>query len=156
MPKLQIITYPAKSLKEKSARVDDVDAVQKLCSDMVETMMAEKGIGLSAPQVGQNVRVIAIHKDSDKSLDDNVIMINPKIFSASRGKEKAEEGCLSFPGVFLDIERSKKIKVRYADVSGQEQKIKAANLFARVIQHEIDHLDGILFIDRTDKMTKAF
>ena len=156
MPKLQIITYPAKSLKEKSARVDDVDAVQKLCSDMVETMMAEKGIGLSAPQVGQNVRVIAIHKDADKSLDDNVIMINPKIFSASREKEKAEEGCLSFPGVFLDIERSKKIKVRYTDAGGREQKIKAANLFARVIQHEIDHLDGILFIDRTGKMTKAF
>lgn len=151
MSKLKIITYPAESLKEKSAKVDNISAVQKLCSDMIDTMVQEKGIGLSAPQAGKNVRVIAIHKDADKSLEDHVIMINPKIFSESKEKEEAEEGCLSFPGVFLSVERSKKIKVRYTDVAGQEQKLKATSLFARVIQHEVDHLDGILFIDKIDE-----
>jgi len=145
--KLKIITHPNDSLRKKSIKVDDVGAVQKLCSDMTETMDKEKGVGLSAVQVGEHKRIIAIHKDADKSLEDHLILINPKIFSKSKDEEEGEEGCLSVPDVFGMVERCKKIKVRYIDCSGQEHKIKAVGLLARVIQHEVDHLDGILFID---------
>ncbi|OIO49290.1 MAG: peptide deformylase [Parcubacteria group bacterium CG1_02_41_12] len=154
--KLKIITHPNDILRKTSARVDDINAVQKLCSDMVDTMEQEKGIGLSAVQVGDLVRIIAIHKDADKSLEDHAVMINPKIFSKSKDLEEGEEGCLSIPNCEGIVKRAKKIKVRYTDVSGLEQKTKAVGLFARVIQHEIDHLDGILFIDKTEKLTKGF
>jgi len=147
--KLQIITYPNDSLRKKSIKVDNIKTVQKLCSDMIETMQKEKGLGLSAVQVGEHKRVVAIHKDADKILNNHLIIINPKIFSFSKETEKSEEGCLSIPDVFGNVERCKKIKVRYTDCSGQERKIKATGMFARVIQHEIDHLDGILFIDKT-------
>lgn len=144
---LPIITHPNELLRKKSTKVDDIKSVQKLCSDMIDTMVQEKGIGLSAVQVGELLRIIIVHKDADKSLEDHAVMVNPKIFSQSKECEAGEEGCLSVPGVEAEIERAKKIKVRYLDDSGHEQKIKATNLFARVIQHEIDHLEGVLFID---------
>jgi len=149
--KKEIIKYPNPLLRKKSTKVDDISSVQKLCSDILETMEKEKGIGLSAVQIGEIVRICAIHKDADKSLNEHIIMINPKIFSFSREKCQEDEGCLSFPGKFEKIKRSKKIKVRYTDVSGQEKKIKATGLFARVIQHELDHMDGVLIVDREEK-----
>ena len=154
--KLKIITYPNSILKKKSARVDNIISVQKLCSDMIDTMAHEKGIGLSAVQVGKHKQIIAIHKDADKTLEDHLIMINPKIFSTSKETEDSEEGCLSIPEVFGIVERGKKIKIRYTDLKGQKQKLKATGLFARVIQHEADHLDGVLFIEKTKKITKGF
>ncbi|MBU2575673.1 peptide deformylase [Patescibacteria group bacterium] len=146
--KLHIILHPNDILKKKSTKVDNVKGVQKLCTDMIDTMAREKAVGLSAVQVGKHKRIVAIHKDADKSLEDHLLMINPKIFSASKETEQGEEGCLSIPDVFGIVERSKKIKVRYIDHSGQERKIKATGFFARVIQHEVDHLDGMLFIDK--------
>jgi peptide deformylase len=153
--KLPLVFYPTPSLQEPSKKFDDFDGVQDLCSDMIETMEAEKGIGLAAPQVGKNVRLSVIHKDADEFLDEHLVIINPKIFSASKEMVEEEEGCLSIPKVFGKVERHKKVKVRYTDLEGNEQKIKATNLFARVLQHEIDHLNGILFIDRTSEITKG-
>lgn len=156
MPKLKIILYPTESLQQSSKKVADVQAVKKLIPDMVETMLDARGIGLAAPQIGQNIRLAIIHKDADPSLKDHLVIINPKIFSASVEMDTEEEGCLSIPNALGLVPRHRKIKVRYTDVSGQEQKLKAVGLFARVLQHEIDHLDGVLFIERATKMIKGF
>ncbi len=153
--KLPLVYYPDPRLNEPSIKIDDVFAVQQLCSDMADTMLAEKGIGLAAPQIGQNIRLAIINKDADPTLKEHLIIINPKIFSASTEMDEDSEGCLSIPGVEGTVPRHRKIKVRYTDVNGQEQKIKATGLFSRVLQHEIDHLDGILFIKRAIKITRG-
>lgn len=150
-----LVYYPDPLLNKLSVKAGHVKAVQQLCSDLIDTMEAEKGIGISAVQIGELIRVGVIHKDADKSLEDHLVIINPKIFSASDDAEEGEEGCLSIPGVFGQVLRHKKIKVRFTDLQGQEQKIKATKLFGRVLQHEIDHMDGVLFIDRATKITKG-
>lgn len=147
--KLPLIYYPTPSLQKTSIKIDDIKAVQKIVSDMVETMLSHNGIGLAAPQIGKNIRLAIINKEADATLSDHLVIINPKMFSASRELEESKEGCLSIPEVGeLKIMRHRKIKVRYTDVSGQERKLKATGLLAQVFQHEIDHLDGILIIDR--------
>ncbi|MBI1961472.1 MAG: peptide deformylase [Parcubacteria group bacterium] len=153
--KLPLVYYPDPRLNEPSKKVGEFSGVQKLCSDLIDTMEAENGVGISAAQVGEPFRLAIIHKDADKSLDGHLAIINPKIFSASRELEEGEEGCLSIPGVFGQVLRHKKIKVRFTGLDGQEQKIKATGLFARVLQHEFDHMDGILFIARASKITKG-
>ncbi|MBI2050655.1 MAG: peptide deformylase [Parcubacteria group bacterium] len=153
--KLPLVYYPDPRLNEPSKKVREFSGVQKLCSDLIDTMEASKGIGISAVQIGELLRVAIIHKDADKELNEHLVIINPKIFSASPDMEEGEEGCLSIPGVFGQVPRHKKIKVRFADVQGTEQKIKATGLFSRVLQHEIDHMDGILFIERASKITKG-
>jgi len=153
--KIPLVYYPDSRLNEPSKKAGDVLGLQKLCSDLADTMEAENGIGISGVQVGEPVRVAIIHKDADKELPCHLAIINPKIFSASTHMENGEEGCLSIPGVFGQVLRHKKIKVRFTDPEGREQKIKATGLFARVLQHEIDHMDGILFIDRASKITKG-
>ena len=154
--KLPLILYPAPSLQKPSDKVTDFKAAQKLALDMIDTMLSAKGIGLAAPQIGQNTRLAIIHKDADPTLKDHLVIINPKIFSKGTEMDTEEEGCLSIPGALGLVPRYRKIKVRYTDASGQEQKLKAVGLFARVLQHEIDHLDGILFIERASKMIKGF
>ncbi len=156
MSKLSLVLYPASSLQKPSIKVVDFNAAKKLAPDMIETMIKNKGVGLAAVQIGQNIRLAIIHKDADKSLKDHLVIINPKIFSASVEKDTEEEGCLSIPNALGLVPRHRKIKVRYTDVNGVEIKIKAVGLFARVLQHEIDHLDGILFIKRATKMIKGF
>jgi peptide deformylase len=142
---LKIIKYPSTLLRKKTRKIKDFKnpEIAKLVSSMKEAMEESKGIGLAATQVGSDMRVCVIEVN-----DDFLAMINPEIKSHSRKKVVAEEGCLSFPGKFLEIERYEKVKVRAMDLSGQKLKIKAEGLLARVIQHEIDHLDGVLMIDR--------
>lgn len=146
--KLPLVYYPAPSLQQPSQKVDDLELAKKFIPDMVETMLAEKGIGLAAPQIGQNIRLAIINKDADSSLADHLVIINPKIFSASKEMSEDEEGCLSIPDFRAVISRHKKIKVRFATATGLEVKLKATGLLSRVLQHEIDHLDGILITDR--------
>lgn len=148
MPILPIIKYPSKILRQKAEKIKDVSApeIQKLVKDMVETLHGAKGLGLAAPQIGSSVRLCVI--DDKGSMH---ILINPQIKSKSRKKSILEEGCLSFPGKFFAISRAEKVKVRYLDETGKKRKIKAEGLLARALQHEIDHLDGILFIDRLKK-----
>lgn len=148
MSKLSLVKYPDPSLQKPSAKVVDFNAVKKLAADMIETMIKEKGIGLAAVQVGQSVQLAIINKDADKSLKDHLVIINPKIFSASKEFDIDEEGCLSVSGKTCLVPRHHKIKVRYTNLDGREEKIKAVGLFARVLQHEIDHLNGILIIDK--------
>lgn len=143
---LPILTYPNPLLKKKSEEIDDPKnpEIRELIFDMLETMEASgNALGLAAPQVGKNVRLCII-KIGGKTH----IFVNPKIKSKSLKKELTEEGCLSFPGEFLPIKRSKKVKVESIDRNGRKVKIEAEGLFSRALQHEIDHLDGILFIER--------
>ncbi len=153
--KLPLTYYPTPTLQEPSTVVTDFDNAQDLIPHMIDTMIAEHGIGIAAPQVGDNIRVAIIHQDADPSLSEHLAIINPKIFSVSKEIDEDTEGCLSIPKVEGMVPRHRKIKVRYTDVNGQEHKIKATGLFARVLQHEIDHLDGVLFIDRATNITKG-
>jgi len=142
---MEIITYPNKILEKKAKKVKnplDLD-IQKLIKDMIDTMQKSNGAGLAAPQVGQSLRICTIQCDGEI-----FVLINPKITAYSREKEINEEGCLSFPGKFIPVKRSTKIKARYLDEKGNEIKIKAEGMLARIIQHETDHLNGVLFIER--------
>ena len=145
---LKIIKYPNDFLRKKTEEVKDFKdpKLAKLVSDMVKTMETEKGIGLAAPQVGSGFRICVAKVDNIA-----YILINPKIKSYSRKKEIFEEGCLSFPGKYFPVERPVKVKIKARDVSGKKIKIKAEGLLARVLQHEIDHLEGVLIIDRAIK-----
>ena len=117
--------------------------MQSFFDNLQETMLKADGLGLAAPQVDQLIRIIAVNMDESTQ-----IMINPKITKKSWSRNIAEEGCLSIPNIYAKVKRSKKINVEYLDRQGQPQKLKTKNLAARIIQHEIDHLDGILFIDK--------
>ena len=145
---LPLIYYPNPILKKESKKIDNFSDIKKLAQDMIETMDSNKGIGLAAPQIGKNIRLAIISKEADESLKDDLVLINPKIFSASKDMEIEKEGCLSVPNIEVDVKRHKKIKIRFLDENGKERKLKATGLFARVIQHEIDHLDGVLIIDK--------
>lgn len=123
---------------------------KELCEDMTETMKRKDGIGLAAPQVGKNIRIIVVN-----SPDGPICMINPQLTKRSFAKEWGEEGCLSVPNTFGQVRRHKKINCIYLDTNGKQRKMRAEDLLARVIQHEIDHLDGILFTDKAKNIKKA-
>ncbi|MGK7924284.1 MAG: peptide deformylase, partial [Spirulina sp.] len=108
------------------------------------------GIGLAAPQVAVNKQLIVIDCEPDNAANPPLILINPKIIAASNALCNAEEGCLSIPGVYLDVIRPKAIEVTFKDENGRPQKLKADGLLSRVIQHEMDHLTGVLFVDRVE------
>lgn len=140
---LQIKKYPDPILRKKCQEVSEItDKVRKLIDDMIETMYRHQGVGLAAPQVGVEKRIIVV--DVGKGLK---ILINPKIIHSS-GKSIGKEGCLSLPGLYLKIKRAKEIVVEGLDKNGQTIKLKVRGFLARAIQHEIDHLNGILIINR--------
>ena len=148
---LDIVINPNPILRQKSQLVADVasEEIRGLIPKMVETMMKKDGVGLAAPQIGQNIRLIVINY-KDKPL----IIINPEITSRSILKEWGEEGCLSVPDKVGEVKRHKKIKVSFIDPANQKQEIVAQGLLARIFLHEIDHLDGVLFIDKARKIKK--
>ena len=154
----QILTEPNKILREKSLFVEKVDEdLQKLMDDMLETMYAAPGIGLAAIQVGIPKRIIVLDLDR-ASKDDSrnpMFFINPEIIEKSENYLTYEEGCLSVPGQFAEIERPDKCHIKYLDYYGLPKEIKAEGMLATCIQHEIDHLDGILFIDYLSKLKKS-
>ena len=144
---LSIITNPNPILRKKSKNIKLEDIKNPIFSaflkDFKATMKEKDGVGLAAPQIGQNIRLIVV-TDHDKE----IIMINPEITKKSWKKTTEEEGCLSVPNFFGEVSRAKKINCQFLDNKGRLKKIQAKDFLARVIQHEIDHLDGILFIDR--------
>ncbi|PIX11239.1 peptide deformylase [Candidatus Falkowbacteria bacterium CG_4_10_14_0_2_um_filter_36_22] len=150
---LNIITEPNGILRQKSLSLNQKEIksnkIKKLCSDMAKTMLKKDGIGLAAPQIGKNIRIIIIN-----TKEKPICMINPIITYKSWAKEWGEEGCLSVPNVFGKVKRCKKIKYKYFDNKGNKLIVNAEGLMARVIQHEIDHLDGILFIDKAKNIKK--
>lgn len=148
---LDILTNPNPVLRQRAEEIRPEEirspAIQKLVFDMKETVIPAGGIGLAAPQVGLSLRLIVVVNESK-----TLAFINPKIVKFSWRKEVGEEGCLSVPGKFGPVKRSKIIKVEAYDERGKLLKFKAKDLFARVIQHEVDHLNGILFIDKSKKV----
>ena len=152
----EILIEPNNTLREKSVKVDVVDKdIQKLIDDMLETMYAAPGIGLAAIQVGIPKRVIVLdiaRKDEPKK---PMCFINPEIINKSENNSSYEEGCLSVPGQFAEIERPEKCHIKYLDYYGKVQELKAEGMLATCIQHEMDHLEGILFIDYLSKLKKS-
>lgn len=151
VPILPIITYPDPILSRKAKKIKDPldPEIQKLIPAMIKTMRQYKGAGLAAPQIGKSIRLCVIGEGENLHT-----LINPQIKSRSRKKILGEEGCLSFPGKFFPVKRSEEVKVRYLNEKGEKAKIKAVGLLARIIQHEINHLDGILVIDILKKNIK--
>ena len=150
----KIITEPNKLLREISLPVENVGKKeQQLMDDMLDTMYAANGIGLAAIQIGvpKNVVVIDLNKDKKKI---QMFFVNPKITSKSKSLTKYEEGCLSIPNLFAEIERPSECEIQYLDYFGKEKTLKANGLLATCIQHEVDHLKGILFIDYLSKLKK--
>ena len=145
---LNIVKYPDPVLSKPGEPVTEVDAeLRKLADDMFETMYASQGIGLAAPQVNVSKRLLVIDLSSGKDPKDKLILINPEIIS-SEGKQYEEEGCLSFPEIREKVSRAAKVRVRAQDVKGKWFEMDATELLARCFQHEIDHVDGMLFIFR--------
>tara|TARA_B100000029_G_scaffold496897_1_gene563804 strand:- start:123 stop:647 length:525 start_codon:yes stop_codon:yes gene_type:complete len=152
----QILTEPNKVLRQKSSKVDVVDQeIQKLMDDMLETMYAAPGIGLAAIQVGVPKRVIVLDIAKKNEPKQPMYFVNPEIIEKSQNNSSYEEGCLSVPGQFAEIERPDRCHIKYLDYHGKSKEIKAEGMLATCIQHEMDHLEGILFIDYLSKLKRS-
>ncbi|RMG59735.1 MAG: peptide deformylase [Deltaproteobacteria bacterium] len=153
--KRDILKYPDPRLRRKAEPVSSVDeGVRELIRDMFETMYAEKGVGLAATQVGEPVRVVVLDVSPVVEDVEPFALVNPEIVSAE-GSEEGEEGCLSVPDYTAPVKRAARVTVRALDEEGQEVEINAEGFLARALQHEIDHLDGILFVDRLSPVKKS-
>ena len=150
---LKTITIPSPILRKISKDVDEKNIKSKelktFCLSLVATMKKKDGVGLAAPQVGRNIRIFSID-----SKDGPIVFINPKFVKKSWAKDWSEEGCISVPQTFGKVKRSKKIVCEYIDINGEKRKIEANGLMAFVMQHENDHLDGVLFIDKAKEIEK--
>ena len=147
---LEILTYPNPILTQKCKPVSDPTSleIKQFISDLTQSMRAhEHGLAIAAPQVGKLLRIFVVEINHEL-----MTFINPEIQKLSGKEIRAEEGCLSFPGKYMPIIRSNKVKVKYTDASGQKQIMKADGLLARAIQHENDHLDGVLFTERAKEI----
>lgn len=146
MEKLEVLHFPDKRLRIKAKKVNKVDQnIKNIINQMFYTMYEEKGIGLAATQVNIHKRIIVI--DISKNKDEKIFLINPEIISLSSELDSMEEGCLSVPGFYETVSRPKSIKVTTLNLKGEEIQLEANGLLATCIQHEIDHLNGKLFVD---------
>ncbi len=151
----KILTEPDPILRKKCEALENVNAdTKKLMDDMLETMYAAPGIGLAAIQVGILKRLIVIDISKAEEKKNPIFLINPEILFRSKKTSIYEEGCLSLPGQFAEIERPSECTLKYIDYEGKEKELKAKGLLATCIQHEVDHLNGILFIDYLSKLKK--
>ena len=151
-----ILTEPSKLLRQVSKTVEKVsDEERMLMDDMIDTMYDARGIGLAAIQIGIPKRIIVMDISKDENKKEPRYFINPVIKNKNNEKSKYEEGCLSVPDQFAEIERPNECEVEYLDYNGKKQLLKADGLLATCIQHEMDHLEGILFIDYLSKLKKS-
>ena len=155
MSKKKIIIEPDPLLRKKSTEIEKVDNdLRKLMDDMLETMYSAPGIGLAAVQVGILKRLIVIDISKDKEKKNPIFLVNPEITFKSNNTSTYEEGCLSLPGHFAEVERPAQCHLNFIDYNGKKQNLKTEGLLATCVQHEIDHLDGILFIDYLSKLKR--
>ena len=153
---LDIVTFPEPSLRLKSKQVTKFDSeLQTLIDDMFETMRAAPGVGLAAPQIGQSLRLVVVEYTEDE--DENAkpkkyVLINPEIVKRSEETVTDMEGCLSLPGLAGRVERHQAVTIKAKNRFGKPLKIEAQDWLARIFQHEIDHLDGVLYIDRAEEV----
>ena len=145
----EIIIYPDPVIKKKSESVEEInEEIKQLIDDMTETMYASRGVGLAAVQIGILKRVIVVNVGEEL-----VALVNPEILE-NEGESQMEEGCLCLPGVLIDVKRSEKVKVKGLNEKGEEVVVDAEGLLARAFQHEVDHLNGILIIDKVSRIKR--
>ncbi|MBU6228316.1 MAG: peptide deformylase [Cyanobacteria bacterium REEB459] len=150
-PPLDIHTLGDRVLRQPAKRVARVDAeTRQLVREMLQTMYSADGIGLAAPQVAVNKQLLVVDIDPENTATPPLVLINPQIIRVSREQAVGQEGCLSIPGVFLDVVRPAALEVSFKDDNGRPRKLQATELLARCILHEMDHLSGVLFVDRVD------
>ena len=150
-----ILVIPDDKLRQKTERIETIDAeLQQLIDDMFETMYAAPGIGLAAPQIGVMKRLTVVDVSKRDGEQAPLALINPEITWESEDLSVYEEGCLSIPDYYEEVERPAKVRVSFTDRDGKTQEIEAEGVLATCIQHEIDHLDGILFIDHISKLKR--
>lgn len=155
MAKLKLYEYPHPVLRQKTEEVPAVDdEVRKLLDDMLETMYASNGCGLAAPQVGVSKKIVVIDIAHEDEEPEPLYMVNPKIVWRSEEKEICEEGCLSVPGQRAEVERPASVKIEYLDYNGNPCELLAEDFLAVAAQHELDHLDGILYIDHISRLKR--
>jgi len=153
MAALEILHYPDDGLRQPCRPVTSVDAdIKQLIDDMLETMYGAQGVGLAAPQVDHHIQLVVIDVSEGRSTP--IAFINPEIVAAE-GEQEGEEGCLSLPGVFEPVTRAAAVTVRYLDGDGNEQEGHFEGLAARAVQHELDHLEGKLFVDYLSKLKRS-
>lgn len=158
MAQLTIKTHPSEVLNKVAAPVETFDdALKTLAADMFETMYANSGIGLAAPQVGRSIRlfVLDLAAGTDEQGSRQLVLVNPEIIER-RGDIVWEEGCLSLPGILGKVKRSNQVKVSASDLDGNPIEVEGEELVAVALQHEIDHLDGILFVQRVSPLQRKF
>lgn len=159
MAVLKLYEYPDEVLRQKCEKVSKVDdELRRFLDDMLETMYVDKGCGLAAPQVGVTKRIIVLDdnpSDEDKSARRPMFLVNPEIIWRSDEMVLFNEGCLSLPDQRAEVERHEKVRVHYVDYNGNEQEILADDLLAIILQHEIDHLDGVLYIDHLSRLKRT-
>ena len=150
----EVVKWPDPVLSKPGEKVTVFDAkLKKLTEEMFDSMYAAQGIGLAAPQISISKRITVIDVSFKKNPEDRIVLINPEIIERE-GKQVEEEGCLSLPEIREKVSRAAKVKVRAQDVKGEWFEIEGEELLARAFQHEIDHLDGILFIDRLSRLKR--
>ena len=155
MALLRILEFPDPVLKEKAKPLDGINpAIEKLIRDMAETMYQAPGVGLAANQVGVPRQVLVADVSSAEEARNTIVLVNPKIIERSDETETAEEGCLSVPDFRAEVERAVRIVVLAKDLQGEDLEVTAEGFFARVLQHEIDHLCGTLYIDHIGKLKR--
>ena len=152
---MDIVHCPGPVLRRGGKKVEVFDgALLPAAEQMLETMYAQKGVGLAAPQVGLEWELLVLNPSGDRSdPTGELVLVNPELIQ-KKGKEYGEEGCLSFPGLYAEVERAVRIDVRYQYLSGAPHEDRFEDFLARVVQHEIDHLRGVLFVDRLSSVEK--
>jgi peptide deformylase len=152
---MDVVSYPSKILSEISVKVIQFDdRLRQLVHDMIETMYQLDGVGLAAPQISELSRVIVVDPSGGKTRDELLVMVNPVVVWTSDASDIHEEGCLSLPNVVTKVKRSIACDIEYDDVYGIKSIKKCTGMLARITQHEIDHLDGILMIDRVGMLAR--
>ncbi len=155
MAKLRLYEYPHPILKQKASKVGAVDdEIRKLLDDMLETMYASNGCGLAAPQIGVSKRIVVIDIAHEGEEPAPIYMVDPEIVWSSEETEVCEEGCLSVPGQRAEVERSASVRIKYLDYQGNDKELLAEDFLAVAAQHELDHLDGILYIDKISRLKR--
>jgi peptide deformylase len=150
-PPLELHYLGDRVLRQPAKRITKIDdEIRQLVREMLQTMYSKDGIGLAAPQVGVHKQLIVIDLEPDNPVNQPLVLINPTIKQVSKEVCIAQEGCLSIPGVYLDVKRPEVVEVTYKDESGRPRTLQAKDLLGRCIQHEMDHLNGVVFVDRVD------
>ena len=150
-----ILKFPDPILRQKAKKISNFDAsLQNLATDMIETMYDAPGVGLAAPQIGESIRLIVVNASQEEDGEETMVLVNPEI-TEREGTQADEEGCLSVLDLTASVKRSQKVTVSYQDMTGESHELTVEDRLAVILQHEIDHLNGILFLDHLSTLKRA-